>query len=684
MLTIIAAISAFPTLYVRKGKKPHLVIPVIRRVKMRLILWAFVFTLLLLINAYAENVEDPYKNIQYFKLDNGLQIYLLSDNKAVNTQISAKVNVGSDVEDNKTSGLSHLVEHIVFRDQRIPHRDYVDYLKDEGATYVNGYTKRYETEYFATINSSKSYWAVEKFAQMMFDKKVSIEDLKAEKGAIQTELGEERWYEKYLWYLQVLSEKFYPPKDSLYSESFALDKPKRLPPTYKAKQNYRTVSLENVMQHYNAYYYPANMILKVVGDFDVKQMKSLIEVYYGSINTSGNAVAKLPPENPKLNNKPYFRFIEGYSSNQGYIGTKYILDNYKKYIILDAYMSNLAKRLQQQLRNELGTTYSINPYHFGIRKAMVATISFDGLRNEFENNIKIVNETIQKDLERLNDEIILDALKNYQKTYTSVEHDSDSLMDLIETAQYLREHHDISDKTSFEIFRSITHDEFRDVIKNTFKSENSYSYLYRDYYFFPLEMALLSIITTILLLFAYYKINLVDRLTKAISYTKRDVLMNRRLTNRFFGFLVFIFVSIITFWSCSWMKYLGGKYIIGDAFYLHTIDVPYSYIATIEDPLFSIIVFLVIYRFLFSYYARMDVIENEIYLVGNKIQIIHKDCIQNLEIETWSIKKFKNILGYSMLFWKPLLKIQTYQNQLYYLRTGNAKHLEEDLQKWLN
>ena len=80
----------------------------------------------------------------------------------------------------------------------------------------------------------------------------------------------------------------------------------------------------------------------------------------------------------------------------------------------------------------------------------------------------------------------------------------------------------------------------------------------------------------------------------------------------------------------------------------------------------------------------MDVVENEIYLVGNKIQVIHKENIQSLDIEKWSIGKFKNILGYSMLFWKPLLKIQTYQNQLYYLRTGNAKHLEEDLQKWLN
>jgi hypothetical protein len=361
------------------------------------------------------------------------------------------------------------------------------------------------------------------------------------------------------------------------------------------------------------------------------------------------------------------------------------LDDYKKYIIiLDAYVSNLAKRLQQHLRNELGATYSISPYHFGARKAMVASVRFDGLRKEFEKNIKIVNKTIQKDFAHLGDEIIRDALKSYQKTYTSIERDSDSLMDIIKTAQYLNEHHDITAKTSFEIFHSITPDEFRDVVKNAFKSENRYSYIYRDYYYFPMEMWLLSIIAGILLVLAYFNSNRIDRFSKAISYTKRDVLMSQRLSNRFLGFLVFILVMIITSWVQAWIKHLGAKYIAGDAFYLHTLDVPYSYIATVTDPFLYIVIFMFIYRYLFSYYARVDVIEDAICLVGSKIQVIPKENIKELGIENWSIRKFKNIFGYSMLFLKPVLKIRTYQNQIFYLRVADAKHIDENLQKWFN
>jgi predicted Zn-dependent peptidase len=79
----------------------------------------------------------PFNKVEYFRLDNGADIYLLADKKSVNTTIAMKVKTGYAIEDEKTYGLSHLVEHIVFRDKDIPHRDYLDYFKENGATYVN-------------------------------------------------------------------------------------------------------------------------------------------------------------------------------------------------------------------------------------------------------------------------------------------------------------------------------------------------------------------------------------------------------------------------------------------------------------------------------------------------------------------------------------------------------------------
>jgi len=95
---------------------------------------------------------NPYKNLTHYTLSNGLEVYLLPDEKSKNIHIEVDVKVGMGVEDANNAGLSHLVEHIVFRDQRVEDSDYYDIIKDKGATFVNGYTTYYKTQYLATIN----------------------------------------------------------------------------------------------------------------------------------------------------------------------------------------------------------------------------------------------------------------------------------------------------------------------------------------------------------------------------------------------------------------------------------------------------------------------------------------------------------------------------------------------------
>ena len=244
------------------------------------------FLLFVSFSLNAATDEDPYKNIIYMQLDNGLQVYLISDDKAENTQLELTVAVGTDIEDQNTFGLSHLVEHIVFRDKRIPHRDYVDYIKEEGATYMNGYTSRYETGYNATIKSEKSFWIVEQFANMLFDKEVELEDLVSEKGAVQTEIGAYEWLDKPLWYFAKGLEVLAPPQPDIYRDDFSLDDVAVQPAYFKQKLNNQTFTLEQVMAHYNAYYYPANMILKVAGNFDMLKMKEHVKMHYGALDST--------------------------------------------------------------------------------------------------------------------------------------------------------------------------------------------------------------------------------------------------------------------------------------------------------------------------------------------------------------------------------------------------------------
>ena len=640
------------------------------------LIYSFVFS-------YASSSGDPYKNIEYYKLENGLQVYLLSDNKVVNTHISAKFRVGFDIENNSTYGLSHMVEHMVFRDQRVPHHDYLDYIKEEGGTYINGYTTRYETEYLATIDSNKSYWIASTFATMLFDKNITNEDIEVERGALQTEIGEAEWYDKLFWKVRKFFEYITPPDENFYRDEFTLSQVHDLPALYHAQENNNRFPLDEIMQHYEKYYYPANMTLTIVGNFSIEKMKLLIAQKYGSLKQNGESYTKKPSKDAKLNHKPYNRFYEGVGKNSAYIGSKYIIDDYKKYLILDIYTNNLARRLQQYMRNKLGKTYSVNPYNFNNRNAAVVSINFDSLNEDFEANIRRVQEEITKDREDLNESTITNALRTYeQEHYSSIEHDSDSLIALVDTVRYLREEHNITKSSSYDIFKSITNQEFRATIKEVFTPENSYRLIYRDYYFFPLELPLLSLLSIILFIFVYIKVYRIGVKKEQMAYTHRDVVMQRRVSNRFVGFLILFTTMIVTSILLEWIQYLLFYAFMGNPYYIFTINVPYSYLATILDTLSYLILFVILYIALWRYYARMELTNDTIYIIGNRVLILKRSDIVDISIAPWSIKLYRDIIGSSLLFWKPLVQVKLKDGSSRYLRASNATHLAEDLEKW--
>jgi len=71
---------------------------------------------LLTCSTQAKEILDD--QVEYFQLENGLKVYLLSHKKAQNVHIEVDVGIGYDDENRSTYGLSYLIEHLVFRDKK--------------------------------------------------------------------------------------------------------------------------------------------------------------------------------------------------------------------------------------------------------------------------------------------------------------------------------------------------------------------------------------------------------------------------------------------------------------------------------------------------------------------------------------------------------------------------------------
>ena len=637
---------------------------------------------LLFASLQAKEIQDPYKDIEYFVLNNGMQVYLLSNEKSTNTNISMSINVGFDIEDDNTYGLSHLVEHMIFRDKRVPHRDYLDYMKDEGASYVNGYTSRYNTELLTKIDSNKSYWVVKTFAKMIFDKEVDEVDIEVEKGAVQVEIGDGAWYDRFAPLFQGLG-KLAPPRETIFNTHFGLKPLKDLPSYFVEKSNNKKFTLKEVMQHYHTYYYPANMILKVAGNFDVAKMKQLIQKSYGTIDTEGTARTHKPKRDAKLSHRPYRFFRNGLFKNYGYIGTQYLFDDCQKHIILTAFMDFAAKKIQQKLRNKAGKSYTVSTYSNNSRGAGIVAVSFDGLHDDFDENIKIVKETIKTYVSHMDESMIQEALDEYGKRYSAVEYDSDSLSNRIDKAEHMRSDHHIANHTHYDFFKSITPQKFRKVLVETFIPENSYENIYRDYYLFKGDSVILGFVVLFMVLFFYFRFSHYMFALRGVGYSKRDIIFSERIANRLCGFMVFMFITFAAGMLYDWIVYLVLHFMMHDSNYLRSLDLPYSFFVDLIENIMPIVLMLAIYRWLVRYHARIDVTSQRVYIVGSKPVVIEKSDVLALNVVPWRLRDIFGDYGCMLFFWKPLLKIET-KTDSYHIRSSDATALKNVLiQRWI-
>lgn len=638
--------------------------------------------LILLSTLFSEEKVDPYKNIQFYTLENGLKVYLLKDKKSTNTSIQVDVGAGSILEDTKNVGITHLVEHLVFRDKRVPHRDFYDYMIDEGADSVNGRTKAKTTEYTATINSAKSYWITETFAQMLFDKKVDNTDLKIERNALQTEIGEAN----FISYLSILFKKLedlYPKEYNFYETDFNLKNEKDEIDRYYSQINNKKFSLDDILKYYDSYYYPANMTLKIAGNFELEKMKKTIANSFGKIERKGSLTATILEKEAKLNDKPYLHMEIGASNkNYAYIGVKFIDQKYKNFIVLDSYVNFLEKKIQRALRNSQGETYSVNNFYFKRKDAAIIGIGFDSLHSEFDKNTLFVKNTIFKN-ESISDIEVEKALKDYELLFLNQEHDADTLQNLIgdlESINYLDKNFT---QTPYEIFKSIKNKDYIKTINNTFTKENMYQYIYKDYYFFPYDRVIINIIYLILFILIYFKYSEFVLKRKGIFYTNREILFSRHIGNRFLSFIVFVICFIIADIITEWIEYFSSKFILGNQNYFNTLDGISIYTHDFISIILFIIIFLLILSTLFKRnISKIDVLENKLNFFGSRLISINKNEIDKIEEVNWSLNNFFKTYGYSILFLKKLVLIKTLKNGEFYIRVKESHHLVEDLKAW--
>ncbi|HBR99125.1 MAG TPA: peptidase M16 [Gammaproteobacteria bacterium] len=216
-------------------------------------------------------------------LDNGLRVVVDVDHRAPVVVHQLWYKVGSVSEDNGISGISHVLEHMMFKGTEAhPSGEFSDIIARNGGR-ENAFTSREYTAYFQQIGVDRLELMMELEADRMRNLQLNVEELRRE---LQVVLEERR------------SRVEDRPRSQLFEHFMAtayLSSSERLP-VIGWPEDIKALEVEDLEQWYARWYAPNNAVLVVVGDVDPEAVFKLAEQHYGPIKAGKPTTLKARPE----------------------------------------------------------------------------------------------------------------------------------------------------------------------------------------------------------------------------------------------------------------------------------------------------------------------------------------------------------------------------------------------------
>lgn len=216
-------------------------------------------------------VKYPFltKDAEVYKLDNGHTIVLAHKEGGL-VNISSWVKTGSINEDDKNNGISHFLEHLMFKGTHKHKAGEFDKILEAKGAIVNAATWKDYTFYYVTLpkgeNNSYFYEAIELHADMMLDPVIPDYEMGAPFDINQPATDKRERH--------VVIEEIRMRKDQPWTKVYnACNNGMYTSHPYKrdvigTPEIISQVSQSEIMNYYRSHYTPENITTIVVGDFD--------------------------------------------------------------------------------------------------------------------------------------------------------------------------------------------------------------------------------------------------------------------------------------------------------------------------------------------------------------------------------------------------------------------------------
>lgn len=332
------------------------------------------------------------------KLKNGITLLMLKRKTMRSASISFCVKSGSVHEKNDIAGVSHFIEHAVFRKTKTRNIKEIKKPLEEVGGSLNAFTARNITLFYSKVPSRNIDIAIEILSDLTFNALFDKDDIEKEKKVILEEIA---MYED-----DPVDQIFENLFGKIYDENFGR-------PIIGFKDTVKKMDEKILKEHYYKNFIPENTIVSIVGNFDEEKIINYLE----SLEIKREIKKSNKIMSPKISKEKIEIVKKKKDLSQNYIvyayeaPSKYSEDYYATLVLNTMMGSGMSSLLFTNIREESGLAYEVtsdyNPYsENGLFMIFAAT------SNE---NIEKYKEKIDKITKNIHERKDLEEWVNYGK-----------------------------------------------------------------------------------------------------------------------------------------------------------------------------------------------------------------------------------------------------------------------------
>lgn len=391
-------------------------------------------------------------------LRNSLRVMIDKREDVRSATLGVWVAAGSRYEGEKENGISHFIEHIVFKGSKKRSA----YEIAEGADSIGALLNAYTTKEYTFFYTKALDYQIVKAADILFDMvknpRLDEKDIETEKGVIYEEIAmcEDDPYDV-----------CYETNESAIYKDESLSKP-----ILGTKESISNIYREDFLRYMKKFYVPERMIIGICGNFDEKEILEKIEEYFQDESYTG---FELKSEKPKFHKgyaflKRQFEQTHIMLSFEG-VGIEH-KDLYPLMVCMFILGNGTSSRLNQKIREELGLVYEINSWlgrfseggYICVYMSLSPKSEETALRETCEIIKKLPFDITEKELRTAKEKLISSLIMSREQPQSKLSY-------LGHCQLFLNKF--IEDDEIINEIKSVTLNEVSDVAKRYLKLENA-------------------------------------------------------------------------------------------------------------------------------------------------------------------------------------------------------------------